>query len=168
MYFKSNLPYPKVQVEKKNPYYAKLLLEDYAGENSEDTAIHLYLYESLVLSEEHQEYKKILMSIAEVEMHHLRLLGKTIKELGLKPIYGSIINKDNISYWNSSYVNYNINIKDILILDIKREETAIKSYKKHRSIINDRYIYTLLTKIISDEEIHLKIFKDYLNYLTCK
>ncbi len=167
MNIKNNLPYPKVQVEKKNPYYAKLLLEDYASEISEDTAIHLYVYESLVLEEKYEEYKRILMSIAKVEMHHLQLLGETIKELGLKPVYGTI-NNGNVCYWNASNVNYSINIKEIIMLDIKREESAIKNYKLHRSIINDKYIYALLTRIISDEEIHLKIFKDYLNFLNLK
>lgn len=36
---KLDIPYPKVRVEEKNPYYADLLSEDYAGIKGELTAI---------------------------------------------------------------------------------------------------------------------------------
>lgn len=166
MNYESKLPCPLIKVEKRNPYYAKLLLEDYAGESSEDTAIHLYVYQSLVTSEKYQEYKNILMPIARVEMNHLRILGELITLLGLKPIYGTIENKDKVNFWTSSNVGYNIDIKAMLELDIERETNAIKNYKHHQSIINDKYIYKILDKIIADEKVHLDIFKElYQKYL---
>ena len=44
--FKINKPYPKIQVEKPNTYYANLLLNDYAGINSELTSITQYIFQN--------------------------------------------------------------------------------------------------------------------------
>ena len=48
MEFKSDLPYPKIRVERQNINYATKLLNDYAGYVSELSAIHLYSYQSFV------------------------------------------------------------------------------------------------------------------------
>lgn len=84
MYYKSNLPYPDIKVEKENIEYAKFLSYPYAGLVSEDTATHLYMYQSFILGD---EIGNILEKIAIVEMKHLELLAKTINLLGLKPEY---------------------------------------------------------------------------------
>ncbi len=159
MELKNNKPYPKVMVERPNLEYASILLESYAGEISEDTAIHLYLYQSLIS----EECKDILLKISEVEMHHLYLLGETIALLGIKPIYG-IINQDKIiRLWNAGNVNYNTSLKEILEIDINAEKQAINNYQCYLKIIKDKYIIKLIERIIEDEEIHLKIFKQLYN-----
>ena len=73
--YKSNLPYPDIKVEKENIEYAKLLMYPYASMISEDTATHLYMYQSFILDD---NIGKILENIAIVEMHHLEMLAKTI------------------------------------------------------------------------------------------
>lgn len=160
MKYKSDKPYPIVNVEGKNLNYAKLLLDDYAGSISEDTAIHLYLFQSLVLKD-NEEFANIMKHIAEVEMHHLYLLGEVICLLGVKPVYGSFSKDNCYKAWNSMNVNYTINLKEILDINIKREQEAIKSYRCHCSIIKDKYIKELLSRIIEDEEIHLNIFRSF-------
>ena len=152
MYYKSTLPYPEIKVEKENIEFAKLLLYPYASMVSEDTAIHLYIYQSFILDD---EIGKILENIAIVEMQHLEMLAKTINLLGLKPEY-----KVNNIPWNSDYVNYNTNLKDMLKINIEAETLAIKNYRNLIKVIDDKYIKELLKRIIIDEEIHLKIFKD--------
>ena len=163
MNYQENTPYPTPQVERPNLEYAKLLMSDYAGIISEDTAIHLYLYQHLVLENEDQDIANILEKIAEVEMHHLELLGKTITLLGIKPIYGTYEN-NKIEYWTSKFVNYNTNLKDILQINIYSETQAIKKYQEDLKIIQDIYIQNLLKRIIADEKIHLHIFNQlYFN-----
>ena len=152
MYYKSNLPYPDIKVEKENIEYAKLLSYPYAGLVSEDTATHLYMYQSFILDD---EISNILEKIAIVEMKHLELLAKTINLLGLKPEY-----KVNDIPWTTSYVNYNNNLKDILKINIESETLAIKNYNNLIKVIDDKYIKELLKRIIIDEEIHLKIFNE--------
>lgn len=149
---KSNLPYPDIKVEKENIEYAKLLMYPYASMVSEDTATHLYMYQSFILD---NNIGKILENIAIVEMHHLEMLAKTINLLGLKPEY-----KSNDIPWTSNYVNYTTNLKDILKINIEAETLAIKNYQNLIKVINDKYIKKMLERIIIDEEIHLKIFND--------
>ena len=153
--YKSNLPYPDIKVEKENIEYAKLLMYPYASMVSEDTATHLYMYQSFILD---NNIGKILENIAIVEMHHLEMLAKTINLLGLKPEY-----KSNDIPWTSNYVNYNTNLKDILKINIEAETLAIKNYQNLIKVINDKYIKKMLERIIVDEEIHLKIFNDLYN-----
>lgn len=150
--------YPTPQVEKENIEYAKMLSHDYAGSTSEDTAIHLYLYQSIILEKTHPDISNILKRIAITKMKHLELLGKTIYLLGLKPKFVSYT-PDNIKqYWNSSSVNYTISLTNMLKQDIKAESLAIETYERQRTEINDKYIKNLLTYIIEDEKKHLQTF----------
>ena len=153
--YKSNLPYPDIKVEKENIEYAKLLMYPYASMISEDTATHLYMYQSFILDD---NIGKILENIAIVEMNHLEMLAKTINLLGLKPEY-----KSNDIPWTSNYINYTNNLKDILKINIEAETLAIKNYQNLIKVINDKYIKKMLERIIVDEEIHLKIFNDLYN-----
>ena len=161
MICKSTKPYPMIKVKSPNREYAELLLEDYASCTSEDTAIHLYTYQSLILGEKNAELADILKEIAKVEMYHLSLLGKTIKALGVNPAFG-IRSGEWLIPWNSSCVSYNKNLEEMLKIDIIREEDAIKNYRKHKAIIDDEYIKALLERIIEDELVHLDIFHYYL------
>lgn len=159
----SDKPYPTVKVEKQNLDYAKLLLENYAGVISEDTAVHLYFYQSLVINEAFKDFANIMLSISKVEMHHLKLLGETISLLGLKPVFGTISKKNYGNAWNSKFIDYTTDLKEMLEINIKNEELAIKNYKKRIMEINDNNIKDLLLRIIEDEKLHIEIFKYYYN-----
>ena len=158
---KVDKPYPKIMVEGKNFYYANLLLKDYSGAQGELTAITQYMYQLFNKFQQNKEFSNIIFKIAVVEMKHLDLLGKTINLLGIEPKY-KFYNGNSYECWNSSFVNYSTNLVDILESNIKKEENAIKSYKLHMEIINDKYIKKLLYRIILDEYEHLKCFKALL------
>lgn len=160
--YQSEKPYPSIEVEKKNIAYAKLLLEDYAGINSEDTAIHQYLYQAIVLN--NKELYDVLLRISEVEMHHLDILGKLISKLGLKPVFG-IIDKEQFIPWTAFNVNYKTDEKIILKMNILHEKVAIENYLKHIKLIDDKYIKNILKRIIEDEIVHIEIFNDMLKKL---
>lgn len=152
-----DLPYPKPMVEKPNITFANILLQDYSGEVSELTAINLYVYQHIVSDGEFSDYAELIGGIAMAEMKHLELLGKTIKMLGVKPIYINAICPSR-QLWSPCYINFTVFIKDMLLEDIKSEKKAIDNYKHHKSIINDKYIIKLLERIILDEELHIKLF----------
>ena len=163
MEYQVNKPYPKVEVEKENKEYAYLLLEDYAGVISEDTAIHQYSYQHFDQFNIDTEFSEALSRIAMTEMKHLNLLGKTIKLLGVDPKFIFVEKNENCpKYWKSNFVNYTTNLKAMLIDDIKIEKEAIKAYQKHIQMIDDRYIKQLLERIIEDEEQHIKCFNELL------
>ncbi|AZV56907.1 ferritin-like domain-containing protein [Clostridium sp. AWRP] len=154
-----NLPYPKLRVERTNIGYANILLKDYAGEVSEFTAVSLYVYQHMVSEGRFEDYAKVIGGISMAEMKHLELIGKTIKLLGIKPIYINSACPPG-QLWTPAYVNFITFIKAMLLEDIKSEKKAIKNYKYHISIIRDRYIQELIERIIMDEELHLKLLTE--------
>lgn len=157
--FDEEKTYPNITVKKRNPDYAKILLNDYAGCNSEDTAIHNYFYQSLIV--EDKNLSRDLMLISKTEMRHLDILGKLIHLLGVKPVFG-VLKTNSLTPWTSKYVNYSVKTKDILIQNIKNERTAIENYKKDIELIDDENIKSILKRIIEDEFVHIKIFYSYL------
>ena len=160
---KINKPYPKIQVEKPNTYYANLLLNDYAGINSELTSITQYIFQNFNFFKDYPEMSNTLRDIAVVEMQHLSILGQTIKLLGIRPDFRFPSKPNYTTYWNSTYVNYSICIPTMLKDDIILEQVAINNYQKDINIINDKYIKRILARIIEDEELHIKCFKELLN-----
>ena len=135
-----------------------MLLQNYAGEISEDTAVHLYFYESLV-TKDINEFSNIMLDISKVEMHHLNLLGQVIKMLGINPVFGALTKKD-FTFWTGLNVKYSTDLKEMLLINITSEKKAIKNYEKVIEIVDDKYIKELLSRIIEDEKLHIKIFKD--------
>lgn len=154
-----DLPYPEPKVERKSLEYANILLQDYAGAVSELTAINLYVYQHIVSKGDFDDYAELIGGVSMAEMKHLELLGKTIKLLGIKPIYMDSACPPG-RLWTPNYINFSVYIKEMLLEDIKAETEAIKTYKYHISIIKDKYIRELLKRILVDEELHLKYFKE--------
>ncbi|GBF32079.1 bacterioferritin family protein [Desulfocucumis palustris] len=151
-------PYPEPGVVRPNHFYAMLLLEDYVGTVSEMTAVNQYFYHHLTF-EKYDDLAELEICISIVEMHHLELLGKTIKLLGVAPEFRTLSNNRPV-YWNAAYVYYGKNVCDKLAADIAAEKKAIQQYGQHKQLIDDPYIKELLERIIKDEEYHLKLFSD--------
>ncbi|QAA32846.1 ferritin-like domain-containing protein [Clostridium manihotivorum] len=153
-----NLPYPEPRIERPNVQYANILLKDYSGDVSEFTAINLYVYQHFVSDGEYEDYAELVGGVSMAEMKHLELLGETIKLLGIKPIY-----IDNACppgrLWTPRYVNFTTFITEMIMEDIQSEQKAIENYRYHLTLIQDRYIRELLERIILDEELHVKLFK---------
>lgn len=169
MKVKLDLPYPEVKVEEKNPYYADLLSEDYAGKVSETTAALLYSYQHFITFDNNVEFSKIIEEISIVEMTHLEMLGKTIKLLGSEPIYKTCeASRGDCVMWNASNIDYSSKLREMLEIDIKAETNAIKTYESHRKIIKDKYIKNMLDRIILDEKRHLEIFNNLYDGLRQK
>lgn len=151
-------PYPTPRVMEENPYYASILLEDYAGMFGELTAIHQYIYHSLTLEDHYTKIAILTQQIAIIEMQHLRLLGKTIRLLGENPTMHSN-DQGLIRFWNAKFVYYGDTVYDKVSANMKHEMDAIRSYRNHQHLIDDPFIQELLERIILDEEHHLRLFK---------
>lgn len=170
----SDIPFPPIKVERSNPDYATLLLDAFASSaDSEIQAITQYIYHSKTIN--NSTISKALMCIALIEMRHLDTLGELIPLLGGKPIYEN----SNMNFWmtgNIAYVDKNIiyekgnnNVIDNkatyrkkLEANIDGERNAINGYKRLLNDIKDKYIEKIILKIISDEEVHIKIFKNLI------
>ena len=95
-------------------------------------------------------------------MHHLRLLGQTIFLLGGNPRYMGMQKKQPI-YWQGRMIDYNMDLKHLLQRNANAEQYTIDSYQHDCTVIVDPYIVKMLEHFIADEEIHLRVFNDYLN-----
>lgn len=152
--YRSDLPYPDIIVE-KNPTESKLLMPAYAGSASELTAVLTYSFQKYV-SPKYPEIATALEGIAITEMHHHELLGETIYALGGYPVMGAR------TYWNGSFVTYTLDPRKYLRQNIIAEETAILNYERTILNLTSESVKTLLERIILDEEVHVKIFKELL------
>ena len=155
-----DIPYPEIRVEEKNSYYADILSQDYAGRVSETTASLLYSYQHFDNFNENKEFSDTIEQISIVEMKHLEILGKIIRLLGRNPVYKTCeATRGECIMWESSYINYDSDLKEMLRIDMESEKAAIKNYEEHKNIIDDKYIKEILSRIILDEKRHLEIFK---------
>lgn len=162
MEYNVKIPYPEVQVEKKDIEIAKELLNSYAGRVSEDTAVHDYVFQMMM--QDQDEIKKILRGIAIVEMKHVEILGRLIYALGLTPLFASV--SDNHTKWFSGeYVNYEKNWEQTLLDNIFHEEMAIKNYEKIIMKTTDENVKHILKRIVLDERVHIEIFTKLLGQM---
>jgi len=161
------LPYPRIGDVKKNEKYAQLLLDDYAGRDSELTAITQYIYQHFTMDDINREIANTTMSIAKVEMKHLELLGEAIVKLGGCPVFrGGYENKDE--YWNGRNPVYSVNPIEVLRANIHAEKTAIENYSKRVAMIDEPDIQNLLKRIIRDEQVHYMIYSNLLKRINNK
>lgn len=152
--YASDLPYPKIEVE-QNVAESKLLMPVYAGSASELTAVLTYSFQKYV-SPKYPEIATALEGVAITEMRHHQLLGETIYALGGYPVMGAR------TYWNGSFVNYALDPRKYLRQNVVAEETAILNYERTILNLTTDSVKMLLERIILDEEVHIKIFKELL------
>lgn len=151
-------PYPEVKVAEPNSYYVRLIMDDYCGAVSEMTAINQYDYHSFVTSEHREFFEVFFEKIAEVEMHHLEILSKIIVQLGGMPIYRGGASTQG-SWWTGRLVYYGRDLCDRLRADLESEHQAIRGYQENIRVIQDGNIQEVLSRIIEDERVHVKLFE---------
>jgi len=161
------LPYPKPVIESKNFEWARLLLEDYAGETSEFTAIGQYIFSEFVLDETYFEIAQMFKGIAISEMKHLDLLAGVIIQLGVYPKFRTLNRQNNIKRnWTPEYIKYEKNAGSALLEAIRSEKRAIEQYRRHIELISNAQIRELLNRIIIDEELHMEKLTRFYSLLT--
>ena len=152
--FASDLPYPELTVRSISRRDVAVLTDDYAGRESETTAIMQYAYQSYILKEKYPEVAKILERIAIVEMSHHEMLAKAIIESGGDPVIAG-----RHCFWSGSAVNYTQSLCSVLKADLTGELGAIAAYKRTVAALTDKSVIALIERIILDEEVHVNIFR---------
>ena len=155
-----DLPYPKIDIKKKDINLAYKLFEVYAGSISEYTVIGQYSFQSIYL-DEYKDLSKILRTIAITEMRHLRMIGELINALGLIPYFVNYVEKKPIP-WNSDYIDFTINYRDMLINDIKKENVTIRHYQELINYTDIQNVKDILNRIILDEKRHIEVLTKLL------
>lgn len=154
-------PYPPIEVEGPNLQVARMLAIDFASAKSEMTSITQYVYQSWVLAPQFAEVAQTMHCISMVEMHHLDMLGNLITLLGGNPQYFAAPARRPM-VWNGNMVNYSQTVAMGMRQDMALEKAAIDAYRRQAAAIQDPHIVAILNRIIQDEELHMRIFRKYL------
>ena len=80
-----SLPYPTARPCRADLRLAQRLFPMYTGCSGELAAISGYLYAALRTEECQPELGKVFDDLARTEMHHFRLLGRLLRDLGADP-----------------------------------------------------------------------------------
>ncbi|MBQ9745680.1 MAG: manganese catalase family protein [Clostridia bacterium] len=151
-------PYPELRVERQNAHYARLLSLAYAGQESELTTILSYIYGSKVCEGRAPDtLADTLRCISKVEMRHLDMLGELITLLGGDPRFCGPDARVGI---NTAMLAYRKEPAQVIRGAIAGEEGAIRLYGDLIRNINDECVRAVLRRIVMDEELHLKIFRE--------
>ena len=95
-----------------------------------------------------------------VEIHHLNIFMELALKLEMDPRWWTCLNVQ-CCYWSPSYLNYPQQIDEMLQTAIDNEYQAINKYMYQIKIIKDPFIVAILKRIIEDEELHIKILKEW-------
>lgn len=152
-----DLPYPSTDVESPNSTYAKMILDNVGGRNSEMTAISSYYFNSL--NGQSEEVCKLYRGINQVEMKHAEIFGNLAKNLGERPLFWSTCGHRR-TWWSPSYTDYPLNLLDMLWASIEGEKSAIEKYQLQLRQIDDFNIKENLRRIILDEQHHVRLLTD--------
>ncbi len=163
--YASELPYPPITVSAKNPVYARAMLDNMGGDNSEMSAVSLYLYNQLV-TEDKQDLSLAFHKISIVEMRHLKIFGTLARMLGEDPRLWTQHGVKK-AYWTPGYNRYPPRLPALLQNSLASEKAAISKYQHQCSQIKDPCIVEILRRIILDEEMHIQIYqKMFATYCT--
>ncbi|MCI8292167.1 MAG: rubrerythrin family protein [Hespellia sp.] len=154
-----DLPYPPIQVSKKNQAYADLLSVDYCGSVSELSAITQYINNESRLSDSKCSMAKTLLGIAVAEMMHLQKLGQLIVLLGGKLDFVAKYRNGRQQMWTPEYLAIPENVGKMLLSDIEAERAAVNQYRMHIKMIEDPCVNAVLHRIIKDEEYHIMLLQ---------
>ena len=155
--YHSDLPYPPVRVKQRNPVYAKDMLDNLGGANSEMSAVSLYFYDFLVTAE-NREISEAFRQISIVEMHHMEIFGTLARQLGEDPRLWTQCGVQK-RYWTPGYHRYPLSLGRLLSYAMQEERAAIKKYRKQAHRITDENIVENLQRIILDEQLHIQILE---------
>lgn len=160
--FASDAPYPELAVYSVSRRDVLALTDDYAGRESETTAIMQYAYQSYILKEKYPDLSYVLENIAKVEMLHHELLAEAIVASGGDPIIAG-----RHCFWSGSTVDYSQSVCAILKIDLAGELGAIANYKRTITALTNKSIIALIERIILDEEEHVRILEKLIEEYGC-
>ncbi|MDR1464663.1 MAG: rubrerythrin family protein [Oscillospiraceae bacterium] len=161
--FHSDHPYPETTVAGKNPAYARAMLSNCAGRNSEMSAVALYFYDHII-TERDALLSSAFRAIMKVEMVHLELFEKLALHLGADPRLweAQTVPQPRMNYWSPARLPYATNRKLILQNALAAERAAIAIYERQQKEIQDEGVVNVLRRVLLDEQLHVELFRALL------
>ena len=160
----ADAPYPPLEVNGPNHQIVRMLAFDLASDKSEMTSVTQYMYQGWALDRAFAGIARTLERLAKVEMRHMQILGKLIRMLGGDPRYAAL-RRGRPVYWNGGMVSYSRSPKPMLLDSFHLEEAAIETYRRQIAVVPDEGVSITLKRIVLDEEVHVRLFEQYLRQL---
>ncbi len=154
-------PYPLPTDIRPSKKEAGILHQSFASAQSEMTAITSYLYQSWILQKNYPEVASTIRRIAQVEMHHINILGDLIIRLSGNPKYISYQPRGTV-FWNGRMVPQFDQIGKYLEWDVRGEKMAARQYQQQAKEICNGNVSAILTRLAEDELLHAEIFRSFL------
>lgn len=164
--FSAQTEYPPISINEKNVPYAHLLAQNLFAQKGEMTAINQYTYQSWHQFSDYSDLpmSQIFLNLAKVEMLHMNYLGQMIYLLGLNPCCYTMKN-NHPTPWNGTYLNYTVDLKEMLEINLYSENATIKNYQQTLAQIDDIQINAILERICLDEELHVELLEQLLTQI---
>ena len=155
-----DLPYPDISQLKPDCKSASIIMPAYADVESELTAVLQYIFQSHNFGVGGNErFADTLEEIAVAEMKHFDLLGEALLRLGVSPIY-SRRPPNKCDYYSTCCINYATQPTAMLAADIAAESDAIRGYEQMLCKLTNPTLSALISRIVLDEQLPLRCFKD--------
>lgn len=151
--FRKQLFYP-IHVERQDPTFAKVLLEHYAGRNSELTSSVQYLNHRSNISNRY--IRELLGLFATEELGHMELIATAIIKLGGQPL--KCINSQGAP-WVINYIDQSVDPSSIIQVNVQAETRAGLLYQQHIELTSDPNMKRMIKFLISREEVHKKLLQ---------
>lgn len=155
-----DIPFPSMSGIVADRRVADIISPAYAAPGSELVAIlqyvyHMQYFEAEGMNDVAHTYHRIFVA----EMMHLDILGKMLIKLGVDPVY---VCRPPLrqNFFTSSWVSYSKAPKQMLLDDINGEMRAIADYRLMITRLGGNTVGEMISRIVMDEEMHLKALKE--------
>jgi len=151
--YHKRLFYP-IHVERQDPAFANVLIEHYAGIDSELSSAIQYFNHRSNISNRH--VRELLGIIAAEELGHMELVAVAIKKLGGPPL--TLANAQGTP-WGINHIDQSLDVINMLQVDIQAETRVGCLYKQHLEITKDLNMKKMIEFLISRGEVHKHLLK---------
>ena len=151
--YRKHLFYP-IHVERQDPIFAKVLLEHYAGRNSELSSSIQYLNHRSNMPNRY--IRELLGLIAAEELGHMELIAVAIIKLGGPPL--TCVNSQGAP-WVINYIDQTSDSFDMLQVDVQAETRASLLYRQHLEMTTDPNMKRMINFLITREEVHKRLLQ---------
>ena len=163
-----------VRVERPNPTYAAMMLEQLGGPQGELKAALQYISQSFRIND--PEIKDLFLDIGAEELSHMEMVATTINMLNghdldiNKQSAGSVeahvltglaphLTNASGFPWTAAYVNVTGDLCADLLSNIAAEQRAKVVYEYLHRQINDKYVRETIDFLLNREEAHNALFR---------
>ncbi len=164
---KVDLPYPNLDNITPNRKDAMIISSAYSGYKGELSAILQYTYHHFWFDLKDIETAEILEGISISEMTHFEILGKTLLKLGIDPVF-SVCPPYTYDFYSTYSISYSRTPAKMILDDITSELDTISHYKQMLNNVCDESVSAVISRIILDEELHVRVLKEILEKYSSK